>query len=215
MAHSVLVVDDQELVAEGLVLLLDADPALRVVGHAGSADGAVAAARERRPDVVVLDVRMPGRDGIEVVRDLVADGCAVLMLTSYDDIDAVRRSLAAGATGFLLKDNAPAVLCEAVRAVALGEGWLDPSVTRPLLSALARRPADEDAAARVATLTARERAVLTLLAAGRSNREIGAELFVAESTVKTHVTAVLRRLGVRDRVQAAVVAVRAGLLEDA
>jgi DNA-binding NarL/FixJ family response regulator len=210
---SVVLVDDEELVREGLAMLLSAETDLQVVGQASSPAAALALVRRRRPDVVVLDVRMPAGSGTDIVAGLVAaGGGAVLMLTSFNVAEDVRSAVVNGAAGFLLKHNAPATLSAAVRAVARGEGWLDPAVVRPLLADL-RPLAATDTVRRIATLSDRERQVLLLVARGRSNREIAKDLHLAESTVKTHVTGILTRLGVRDRVQAALAAYQAGLVD--
>jgi DNA-binding NarL/FixJ family response regulator len=205
----VLVADDQDAVRAGLVMILDDAPDLRVVGQARDGIEAVAAARELRPDVVLMDIRMPGRDGIDATREIVAAGGTVLVLTTFDLDEYVFGALRAGAAGFLLKDIDAAGLVEAVRTVARGDGVIAPALTRRLIAAFAAAPAAVDPAA-LAGLTAREREVLAGIGRGRSNAEIAVDLGMAESTVKTHVSRVLGKLGVRTRVQAAILAREAG-----
>jgi DNA-binding NarL/FixJ family response regulator len=207
----VLVADDQDAVRAGLVLILDAAPGIAVVGEIRDGVRAVAAARELRPDVVLMDVRMPGLDGIGATRAIVADGGpAVLVLTTFDVDEYVFGALRAGAAGFLLKDVDAAGLVDAVRTVARGDGVIAPAVTRRLIAAFAATAPPPDVTT-LSTLTARERDVLAAIGNGRSNAEIAADLGMAESTVKTHVSRVLAKLGVRTRVQAAIAAREAGL----
>jgi len=215
MSTRLLLADDQELVRTGFRLILSAEPDLEVVGEAGDGAAAVEAARRLAPDVVLMDVRMPGVDGIEATRRLGGIGPRpprVLMLTTFDLDEYVYDALRAGASGFLLKDAPAAQLVEAIRIVAAGDALLAPSITRRLIAEFVRRPlaADEPA---LAELTAREREVLVLIANGLSNQEIAAQLYLSEATVKTHVKRVLAKLGVRDRVQAVVFAYRCGLVE--
>ena len=222
MTIRVLVVDDEELVRTGLRLILDAEPDLTVVGTAVDGVHAVAEARRLLPDVVLMDIRMPGMDGLAATRQIVggADAlpCRVVILTTFDVDEHVYEALRAGASGFLLKDVPAAQLVHAIRVVAAGEALLAPSVTRRLIAAFTATPpaaASAQAATRPAgldDLTARELDVLVLLAEGLSNAEIGARLFVGEATVKTHVARILTKLGVRDRVQAVIAAFRAGLV---
>jgi DNA-binding NarL/FixJ family response regulator len=209
----VLVADDQALVRGGFRMILDAKPDLEVVGEAGDGAEAVALADRLAPDVVLMDVRMPGVDGLEATRRIVAAGspARVIVLTTYDVDDSVFAALRAGASGFLLKDVRPAELVEAIRVVARGDALLAPSVTRRLLDRFAGTlpaapPAD------LAELTAREVEVLRLVALALSNAEIAQRLVLTEATVKTHVSAVLRKLGLRDRVQAVVFAYDVGLV---
>jgi len=214
----VVVADDQELVRSGFAMIVDAQPDLTVVGEAADGGEAVAVARRERADVVLMDVRMPHVDGIEATRQLagpgVADPVKVVILTTFDLDEYVFAALRAGASGFLLKDLRRDDLVHAVRVVARGEALLAPAVTRRLIEDFARRPAGAAAAGRAGLdrLTPREREVLVLIGLGRNNAEIGAELFVGEATVKTHVGRVLMKLDLRDRVQAVIFAYEAGLV---
>ncbi|GIJ45778.1 DNA-binding response regulator [Virgisporangium aliadipatigenens] len=211
MTLTVLVADDQEAVRAGLVLILDAVADLTVVGQAADGDRAVALAHELRPDVVLMDVRMPGRDGISATAEIVASGVSsVLVLTTFDQDEVVFGALRAGAAGFLLKDVDAPGLVEAVRTVGRGDGFIAPAVTRRLISAFAQAVPPVEPGA-LASLTSRERDVLGALGRGQSNAEIAAALGMAESTVKTHVSRVLGKLGVRTRVQAAIAAREASL----
>ncbi|MFI6906118.1 response regulator [Nonomuraea sp. NPDC050394] len=221
MAIQVLVCDDQPLIRAGLAMLLGAEEGILVVGESGNGLEAVEAARSLQPDVVLMDVRMPGLDGVQATREIAADGFAkdadrpikVLILTMYNIDDAVYSALRAGASGFLLKDAAPQELIMAVRAVAAGDGYLAPSVTRRLLRDFASRPDPRiPTPAEMAALTAREREVLTHIAYGLSNQEIAAVLSVGEATVKTHFGRVLIKLGLRDRSQAIAAAYHSGLV---
>jgi DNA-binding NarL/FixJ family response regulator len=209
----VLLADDQELVRGGFRMILDSRPDLEVVGEAGDGAEAVWLVEQLTPDVVLMDVRMPGLDGLEATRRIVAAGgpTRVIVLTTYDVDDAVYAALRAGASGFLLKDARPADLVEAVRVVARGDALLAPSVTRRLLDRFAATgPPPKDGAA-LAGLTPREVEILRLVAQALSNAEIAERLVLSEATVKTHVSAVLRKLGLRDRVQAVVLAYDTGL----
>jgi DNA-binding NarL/FixJ family response regulator len=251
----VLVVDDQELVRLGFCVILDAAEGITVVGEAANGEAAVSQVAARKPDVVLMDIRMPGMDGLEATR-LITQGQAgpsagsgpaappsagsgpatapsagsgpaappsagsgpatppkVVMLTTFDLDDYVYEALRAGASGFLLKDSPRHDLIAAVRAAAAGDALLAPSVTRRLIEAFARRPPETSPSpSRLASLTARERDVLLLLARGHSNAEIAAMLFVSEATVKTHVGNLLAKLGLRDRVQAVILAYETGIV---
>jgi DNA-binding NarL/FixJ family response regulator len=212
----VLVVDDQELVRSGFCVILDAAEGIAVVGEAGNGEAAVAAAQAHEPDVVLMDIRMPGMDGLEATRLITRASPAspkVVMLTTFDLDEYVYEALRAGASGFLLKDAPRRDLIAAVRAAAAGDALLAPSVARRLIEAFARRPPEASPSpARLASLTARERDVLQLLARGRSNGEIAVALFVSEATVKTHVGNLLAKLGLRDRVQAVILAYETGMI---
>ncbi len=214
----VLLADDQHLVREGFARLLrDADD-LEVVGEASTGLEAVERAREARPDVILMDVRMPELDGIEATTRIVAEQpeCKVLMLTTFDIDEAVHRALLAGASGFLLKDMPYDQLLSGIRVVAGGDSILAPTVTRRLIGTFTakRQPTDHESAA-LERLTEREHEVLRLIARGLSNAEIGDALFLSETTVKTHVGRVLTKLGCRDRVQAVVWAYRSGYVDEA
>src|SRR5690348_11362854 len=211
----VLVVDDQELVRLGFCVILDAADGITVVGEAANGDAAVSQVAAHAPDVVLMDIRMPGMDGLEATRVItrVASAPKVVMLTTFDLDDYVYEALRAGASGFLLKDSPRHDLIAAVRAAAAGDALLAPSVTRRLIEAFARRPPEASPSpSQLASLTARERDVLLLLARGRSNAEIAAVLFVSEATVKTHVGNLLAKLGLRDRVQAVILAYETGIV---
>lgn len=211
----VLVVDDQPLVRAGLVMLVDAEPDLEVVGEASDGDEAVRLAARLHPEVVLMDVRMPGLDGVEATRTITtADATArVLVLTTFDDDDAVYGTLTAGASGFLLKHAAPRDLATAIRTVAAGDAWLDPRVAGRVIAALgvvARRPVRPSGL--VERLTPREKEVLALMAHGRTNAEIRDELVLSEATVRTHVARILMKTGSHDRGHAIVVAYQSGLV---
>ena len=212
----VLVVDDQALVRGGFRLILESQPGVEVVGEAADGREALAKARELRPDVVLMDVRMPGMDGLEATRRLLSerDAPRVLMLTTFDLDEYVYDALRAGASGFLLKDVRPEQLADAVRVVAEGETLLAPVITQRLVQQYVRRlrPGTTRPAA-LDSLTERELAVLRLIARGRSNAEIATDLFLSETTVKTHVSHVFGKLGLRDRAQAVVLAYESGLIE--
>jgi DNA-binding NarL/FixJ family response regulator len=208
----VLIADDQAMVREGFGALLNAQTDIAVVGSAADGAAAVQQARELRPDVVLMDIRMPVMDGLEATRRL-RDGPKILILTTFDLDDYVYEALRAGASGFLLKDAPAADLITAVRVVAAGDALLAPSVTRRLIAEFAARPAaGKPRPAALNALTPRETDVLRLIAHGRSNTEIAADLVVAEQTVKTHVGRVLAKLGLRDRAQAVVFAYETGLV---
>ncbi len=212
----VMVVDDQELVRAGFCALLASDDELTLVGQASNGREAVDIAAAARPDVVLMDIRMPTMDGIEATRHLLAaDGepPAVLVLTTFDLDGYVYDALRAGASGFLLKDTPPAQLIDAVKIVASGDALIAPSVTRRLIADFARHaPPSGSVADEVGLLTEREREVLVLIARGRSNSEIAADLYVGESTVKTHVGRVLSKLNLSSRAQAVAFAYESGLV---
>lgn len=219
MTVSVLIVDDQAMVRAGFAAILDAQPDLTVVGQAADGEEGVALAQRLRPDVVLMDVRMPGVNGLEATRQLmdppprVDHVPRVVILTTFDIDEYVHDALAAGASGFLLKDAPPADLVNAVRVVAAGDALLAPSVTKRLLQRFAeQRPARGDHAQRLADLTEREREILVLIGQGLANPEIAAELFIAEQTVKSHITRIFTKLHLRDRVQAVILAYDAGLV---
>jgi DNA-binding NarL/FixJ family response regulator len=214
---TVLIADDQAMVRQGFGALLAAQPDLLVVGDAADGAAAVAAARALDPDVVLMDVRMPVLDGLEATRRLLdggrPGGPKVLILTTFDLDDYVYEALRAGASGFLLKDAPAAELVHAVRVVASGEALLAPSVTRRLIAEFAARPRpDRPRPTALRALTPRETDVLRLIARGRSNQEIAADLVVAEQTVKTHIGRILAKLNLRDRAQAVVFAYETGLV---
>jgi DNA-binding NarL/FixJ family response regulator len=212
----VLIADDQALVRRGFRMILEIEPDLEVVGEAGDGHEAVRLVAELAPDVVLMDVRMPGLDGIDATRQITAagDGTRVVMLTTFDMDEYVYEALAAGASGFLLKDVQPELLVAGIRAVHGGESLLAPAVTRRMIESFLQRPLAVDPAGRhrLETLTARENEILLMLARGLTNAEIAAELFVSETTVKTHVGRVLTKLDLRDRVQAVIFAYEHGLV---
>jgi DNA-binding NarL/FixJ family response regulator len=211
---SVAVVDDQALVRGGFSMILEAEPDIDVVAEAGDGVEAVRVCAEHRPDVVLMDVRMPVMDGLEATRRIVAAGPSrVLMLTTFDLDGYVYDALRAGASGFLLKDVPPSGLASAVRTVAAGETLLAPTLTRRLVEEYVRRPRMATADPRLGRLTEREREVLTLIGRGLSNAEIARRLQLADATAKTHVSRILTKLELRDRVQAVVLAYESGLVQ--
>ncbi|MEU6152109.1 response regulator transcription factor [Actinosynnema sp. NPDC047251] len=213
MTVRVVVADDQELVRAGFAMILDAQPDIEVVAEAADGLEAVAAVLEHRPDVLLLDIRMPRMDGIEAVRIVCAQSAArVVMLTTFDQDDYVYEALSAGASGFLLKDVRRDDLAHAVRVAAAGEALLAPSVTRRLIDDVVRRRPLAPVAADLAVLTAREKEALVLLGRGLSNAEISAAMAVSAHTVKTYVSSVLSKLHLRDRAQAAITAYESGLI---
>jgi DNA-binding NarL/FixJ family response regulator len=210
---SVVLVDDQELVREGLRMLLEAEPDIRVTGEADDGRSALAEVRRLDPDVVLMDVRMPELDGIEATVQLVHGGSRtrILMLTTFDLDEYVYRAMKAGASGFLLKDASAGQLAEAVRTVSAGEALLAPAITKRLIEDFCRGPEPGNGGGDI-DLSPRELETCRLVARGLSNREIAAELYVSEATVKTHVAHVLARLRLRDRVQIAVFAYERGIV---
>ena len=215
----VLIVDDQALVRAGFRLILEANDGIQVVGEAADGEEAVAAAAQLRPDVVLMDVRMPKLDGLEAARQILSartDHCRVIMLTTFDLDEYVYTALQVGASGFLLKDVSPEQLVAAVRLVAAGDALLAPSITRRLVERFAQPTPTPmptlPGPAELESLTAREREVLLLMARGLSNSELAERLVVSEATVKTHVARVLDKLNLRDRVQAVILAYESGLI---
>ena len=212
-----LIADDHELMRGGLRAMLGAQDDMEIVGEAADGGEAVEQALALRPDVVIMDIRMPRVDGIEAARRLAAHGpgARVLVLTTFDLDEYVWEALRAGAAGFMLKDAPPRQLAEAVRTVATGETLLAPAITKRLVERYVRVPPPGSAAGRerLRDLTEREREVLGLIARGLSNAEIASQLFLSEATVKTHVTRILSKLDLRDRVQAVVLAYETGLVE--
>jgi len=211
----VLIADDQELVRTGFRVILNAEPDIEVVGEAGDGREAIEAAAALRPDVVLMDIRMPNLDGIEATRRIAAapGSPRVLILTTFDLDEYVYEALRAGASGFLLKDAGADELLRAVRVIAGGEALLGPSITRRLIEDYAQRPPRRDQPAQLAELTPRELEVLRLVARGLSNADIARELVVGDATVKTHVARIFSKLDLHDRAQAVVLAYETGLVQ--
>ena len=216
----ILLVDDQALVRAGFRMILDAEAEMEVIGEAADGREAIDQVRSLRPDVVLMDIRMPELDGLEAARRIIADGVAgsepprILMLTTFDRDEYVYEALRAGASGFLLKDTPPEQLVAAIQVVAAGDALLSPSITRRVISEFVKGtgPKPQAQFPRLEDLTARELEVLVLIARGLSNAEIARALYVSETTVKTHVARILMKLGLRDRVQAVVLAYEAGVV---
>lgn len=213
----VLLADDQALVRAGFRVLIESEPDIEVAGEAANGEEAVARAREGKPDVVLMDIRMPVLDGIEATRRIAGDesmaGVKVLILTTFEADEYVFEALRAGAAGFVLKDIEPTDLLKAIRVVASGEALLSPSVTRRLIAAFAGKPAHRIRSMKdLSSLTDREKEVLGLVGAGKSNDEIATELFVSPATVKTHVSRVMSKLYAHDRAQLVVAAYESGLV---
>ena len=215
----VLIVDDQSLVRAGFRMILDAEPNVEVIGEAADGREAVEAVARVTPDVILMDIRMPNLDGLEATRRILAgrtDGPRVLMLTTFDLDEYVYEALRAGASGFMLKDTPPEQLVAAIHVVASGDALLSPAITKRVIEEFIRRPPSSIATApspKVAELTARELEVLGFMARGLSNAEIARDLFVSETTVKTHVARILMKLDLRDRVQAVVFAYETGIVQ--
>ncbi|HZA16123.1 MAG TPA: response regulator transcription factor [Pseudonocardiaceae bacterium] len=218
----VVVVDDQPLVRAGIAMLVNAEDDIAVVAEAADGQEALVQVRAQRPDVVLMDVRMPGTDGVAATRAVIDEGLTaqngqligVIILTTYHIDEAVYAALRAGASGFLLKDAAPTEIAAAIRAVAGGEAWLDPAVTRRLIDEFNARPEPHNPTpAEMAQLTPREREVLSLMARGMSNADVAVELFISEATVKTHLARVMMKLGVREKAQAVAAAYQTGLVQ--
>jgi DNA-binding NarL/FixJ family response regulator len=210
---SVLIADDQDLVREGLRMLLEAEPGITVAGEAGTGTQAIAAARRLDPDVVLMDVRMPDMDGIEATAQLVRAGsrARILMLTTFDLDKYVYQAMRAGASGFLLKDASPGQLATAIRTVSAGGALLAPPITRRLIEDFCRRPPPDATAAQPAQLSQRELDVVRQVAQGRSNAEIAGQLYLSEATVKSHIARILAKLRLRDRVQIVIFAYETGI----
>jgi DNA-binding NarL/FixJ family response regulator len=212
----VLVADDQDLIRGGIRMILEAHRDITVVAEAADGGEAVALAEDHQPDVVLMDIHMPGTDGLEATRLIgaVAPKVHVLILTTFDNDDYVYRALRDGAAGFLLKTAPPSRLVDAVRTVASGEALLAPTITRRLIEQHLNRPTpNADSTARLGSLTGREREVLTHIARGLSNQEIATELFLSEPTVKSHINRILQKASLRDRAQAVVLAYETGLVQ--
>jgi DNA-binding NarL/FixJ family response regulator len=211
----VLLADDQAMVRAGFRMILECEPDIEVVGEAEDGDQAMSATLRLRPDVVLMDIQMPGLDGLRATQRIIETpdlSSRVVILTTFERDDYVFDALRSGASGFLLKNAPPEELVHAVRVVNAGEALLAPSVTRSIIEQFARRPIKPELGAQLAALTQREREVLASLARGKSNAELADELFVSEGTIKTHVSSLLAKLGLRDRVQAVVLAYESGLV---
>ncbi|MGH3778866.1 MAG: response regulator [Pseudonocardiaceae bacterium] len=218
----VVVVDDQPLVRAGIVMLVNAEDDITVVAQAADGQEALTQIRAQRPDVVLMDVRMPGTDGVAATRAVVDESLTaqsgqpigIIILTTYHIDESVYAALRAGASGFLLKDAAPAEIVNAIRSVVAGEAWLDPAVARRLIDEFAARPEPHTPTpAEMARLTPREREVLSLMSRGLSNADVAVELFISEATVKTHLARVMMKLGVREKAQAVAAAYQTGLVQ--
>ena len=216
MTARIVLADDQPLVRAGFRMILEAEDDIDVAGEAGDGEEAVAVTRQLQPDVVLMDIQMPKVDGLEATRRIAHDASTdsrILILTTFERDDYIFEALRAGASGFMLKNAAPEDLVRAVRVVATGDALLDPAITRRVIEDYAQRAAPRKDHARLARLTEREREVLRLLATGKSNAELAAHLYLGEGTAKTHVSHLLGKLGLRDRVQAVVFAYETGLVE--
>lgn len=215
MNIKVLLADDQAMVRAGIHMILEAETDIKVIGEAEDGAKAVHAARSLKPDVVLMDIQMPGMNGLDATRQITqnpANTSRVLILTTFERDDYIFEALRAGASGFILKNAPPEDLIEAVRVIAGGNALLAPSVTKRIITEFAQRPARPEYKTKLAHLTEREAEVLRLIAKGKTNAEIAADLYVGEATVKTHISNVLMKLDLRDRVQAVVYAYESGLI---
>ena len=216
MSVRVVLVDDQALIRTGFKMILETEDDIEVVGEASDGEQAISMARSVRPDVVLMDVQMPTMDGLEATGRIVRDAnipSRIIILTTFERDDYIFEALRAGASGFLLKNAPSDELVHAVRVVAAGDALLAPSVTRKVIEGFIRRPAHGSNEVELRRLTERETEILQLLATGKSNSELAANLFVGEGTIKTHVSSVLTKLGLRDRMQAVIFAYESGLIE--
>jgi DNA-binding NarL/FixJ family response regulator len=216
MSVRVVLVDDQALIRTGFKMILETEDDIEVVGEASDGEQAISMTRSVRPDVVLMDVQMPTMDGLEATGHIVRDTnipSRIVILTTFERDDYVFKALRAGASGFLLKNAPSEELVHAVRVVAAGDALLAPSVTRKVIEGFIRRPAQRSNEVELRRLTERETEILQLLATGKSNSELAAHLFVGEGTIKTHVSSVLTKLGLRDRMQAVIFAYESGLIE--
>jgi DNA-binding NarL/FixJ family response regulator len=216
MSVRVVLVDDQALIRTGFKMILETEDDIEVVGEASDGEQAISVTRSVRPDVVLMDVQMPTMDGLEATGRIVRDAhvpSRIVILTTFERDDYIFEALRAGASGFLLKNAPSEELVHAVRVVAAGDALLAPSVTRKVIEGFIRRPAHRSNEVELRRLTERETEILQLLATGKSNSELAAHLFVGEGTIKTHVSSVLTKLGLRDRMQAVIFAYESGLIE--
>ncbi|HEY5273946.1 MAG TPA: response regulator transcription factor [Acidimicrobiales bacterium] len=216
MNISVVLVDDQALIRTGLKMILESEDDIEIVGEASDGEQGVVTTRQLQPDVVLMDVQMPTMDGLQATGRIVQEASIrsrIVILTTFERDDYVFEALRAGASGFLLKNSPPEELVHAVRVVAAGDALLAPSVTRKVIEGFIARPARQSNEAELARLTERETEILQLLATGKSNAELAVHLFVGEGTIKTHVSNVLTKLGLRDRMQAVIFAYESGLIE--
>jgi DNA-binding NarL/FixJ family response regulator len=216
MSIRVALADDQALIRTGFKMILESEDDIDVVGEASDGEEAISIARSARPDVVLMDVQMPTMDGLEATGRIAQDSSIpgrIIILTTFEREDYVFEGLRAGASGFLLKNSPPEELVHAVRVVAAGDALLAPSVTRKVIEGFIQRPAQRSNEVELRRLTERETEILRLLATGKSNSELAAHLFVGEGTIKTHVSNVLTKLGLRDRMQAVIFAYESGLVE--
>jgi DNA-binding NarL/FixJ family response regulator len=216
MSVRVVLVDDQALIRTGFKMILETEDDIEVVGEASDGEQAISMTRSVRPDVVLMDVQMPTMDGLEATGRIVQDASIpsrIVILTTFERDDYIFEALRAGASGFLLKNAPSEELVHAVRVVAAGDALLAPSVTRKVIEGFIRRPAQRSNEGELRRLTERETEILQLLATGKSNSELAAHLFVGEGTIKTHVSSVLTKLGLRDRMQAVIFAYESGLIE--